>query len=57
MLVEETVAEKPMMEERLVEWSEKGKMKVKGSVVKYTVNKSLEVVSLVVKWSRVEDLW
>ena len=57
MLVEETVAEKPMMEERLVEWSEKGKMKVKGSVVKYTVNKSLEVVSLVVKWSRVEDQW
>ena len=57
MLVEETVAEKPIMEERLVEWSEKGKMKVKGSVVKYTVNKSLEVVSLVVKWSRVEDLW
>lgn len=57
MLVEETVAEKPMMEERLVEWSEKGKMKVKGSVAKYTVNKSLEVVSLVVKWSRVEDLW
>lgn len=57
MLVEETVVEKPMMEERLVEWSEKGKMKVKGSVAKYTVNKSLEVVSLVVKWSRVEDLW
>ena len=57
MLVEETVAEKPMMEERLVEWSEKGKMKVKGSVAKYTVNKSLEVVSFVVKWSRVEDLW
>lgn len=57
MLVEETVAEKPIMEERLVEWSEKGKMKVKGSVAKYTVNKSLEVVSLVVKWSRVEDLW
>ena len=57
MLVEETVAEKPMMDERLVEWSEKGKMKVKGSVAKYTVNKSLEVVSLVVKWSRVEDLW
>lgn len=57
MLVEETVVEKPMMEERLVEWSEKGKMKVKGSVAKYTVNKSLEVVSFVVKWSRVEDLW
>ena len=28
-----------------------------GSVAKDTVNKSMEVVFLLVKWSRAEDLW
>ena len=49
MVVEEMVVEEPMMEGRLVERSENGKIKVEGSVAKNTVNKGLEVVSLLLK--------